>query len=208
MHLTQLLSPAHLVTAYGLIGVIAIIFAETGLLIGFFFPGDSLLFLAGAYAATSKTGQPHLALLPLLIGVAIASILGGQVGYWIGQFAGERLFSDPNHKIFRKKYIDQTKEVLERYGEMKAVLIARVIPVVRTFISPVVGAIGMPLHKFVIANVAGGLVWSVGVIMLGFALGSSINIDKYILPITAIIIIASVIPLVLEYRRQKTRANG
>jgi membrane-associated protein len=203
MSLTNLISPDHLVSAYGLIGVIFIIFAETGLLIGFFFPGDSLLFLAGAYAATSKPGVPHLMLLPLLFGVAIAAVVGGQVGYLIGRLAGEQLFANPKSKILKPKYIQQTRDVLERYGETKAVLIARVIPVVRTFISPVVGAIRMPLRKFAVANIIGGLVWSLGVTLLGFALGSSINIDKYILPITALIIIASVVPLILEYRKQR-----
>ncbi len=207
MAINNLLSPSYLVGTYGLIGVVSIIFAETGLLIGFFFPGDSLLFLAGAYAASTKAGQPHLSIVPLLIGVSIAAIAGGFVGYGIGKLLGEKLFANPNSKIFRKKYIDRTQDVLERYGETKAVLVARVIPVVRTFISPVAGAIHMPFRQFVIANIAGGLVWAVGIIMLGYALGSSINIDRYILPITAVIIIASVIPLFLEYRKQKSGAR-
>ncbi len=203
MHLTQFLSPDYLVSAYGLIGIIFIIFAETGLLFGFFFPGDSLLFLAGAYAATTKPGVPHLALIPLLIGVSLAAIFGGQVGYLIGRFAGERLFSNPKSKILKPKYIVQTQEVLERYGETKAVMLARVIPIVRTFISPVVGAVHMPVRKFVFANIVGGLVWALGITLLGFALGSSISIDKYILPITAAIIIVSLLPLAIEYRKQR-----
>lgn len=207
MSIVSMLSPDYLVSTFGLAGIIFIIFAETGLLIGFFFPGDSLLFLAGAYAATSKPGVPHLALVPLLIGVALAAVLGGQVGYLIGRFAGERLFSNPKSRIMKPKYIKQTRNVLERYGETKAVILARVIPIVRTFISPVVGAIEMPLHKFVVANVVGGLAWSLGVTLLGFALGSAINIDKYILPITAVIIIASVIPLIVEYRKQRREGH-
>ena len=203
MAVTNLFSPSYLVGTYGLVGVITIVFAETGLLIGFFFPGDSLLFLAGAYAASTKSGQPHLSLVPLLIGASIAAVAGGFVGYGIGHLLGEKLFANPRSKIFRKKYIDRTQDVLERYGETKAVLVARVIPIVRTFISPVAGAIHMPFRQFVIANTAGGIVWVVGIIMLGFALGTSINIDRYILPITAVIIVASVIPLILEYRKQK-----
>jgi membrane-associated protein len=203
MSLSGLISPDHLVSTFGLIGIIFIIFAETGLLFGFFFPGDSLLFLAGAYAATSKAGVPHLSLLPLLIGVAFAAVLGGQVGYYIGRFAGKQLFSRPQSRIFKPKYIEQTQAVLEKYGETKAVLLARVIPIVRTFISPVVGMVRMPLQKFILANVIGGLVWSLGITMLGYSLGSAINIDKYILPITAVIIVLSAIPIVLEYRKQR-----
>jgi membrane-associated protein len=203
MSLTSFISPDYLVGTFGLIGIIFIIFAETGLLIGFFFPGDSLLFLAGAYAATTRPGVPHLALVPLLIGVALAAVLGGQTGYFIGRLAGERLFANPKSKIFKPKYIKQTQDVLERYGETKAVLLARVIPVVRTFISPVVGMVKMPLRKFMVANIAGGLIWSLGVTLLGYGLGSSINIDKYILPVTAVIILLSVIPIFLEYRKQR-----
>jgi membrane-associated protein len=203
MSLTSFISPDYLVGTFGLIGIIFIIFAETGLLIGFFFPGDSLLFLAGAYAATTRPGVPHLALVPLLIGVALAAVLGGQTGYFIGRLAGERLFANPKSKIFKPKYIKQTQDVLERYGETKAVLLARVIPVVRTFISPVVGMVKMPLRKFMVANIAGGLIWSLGVTLLGYGLGSSINIDKYILPVTAVMILLSVIPIFLEYRKQR-----
>jgi membrane-associated protein len=203
MSLSTLLSPDHLVSTFGLVGIIFIIFAETGLLIGFFFPGDSLLFLAGAYAATSKPGIPHIALVSLLLGVAFAAVVGGQVGYLIGRFGGERLFSNPSSKILKPKYIERTREFLERYGETKAVLLARVIPIVRTFINPVVGAIQMPVRKFIIANVLGGLIWSLGITMLGYSLGSSINIDKYILPITAVIILASLIPVILEYRKHQ-----
>ncbi len=207
MSITSFISPDYLVSTFGLLGIIFIIFAETGLLIGFFFPGDSLLFLAGAYAATSRPGVPHLALIPLLIGVGLAAVVGGQTGYLIGRLAGEKLFANPNSKILKPKYIKQTQDILEKYGETKAVLLARVIPIVRTFISPVVGAVRMPVHKFVVANVVGGLVWAVGVTMLGYALGSSINIDTYILPITFLIVVISVIPIILEYRKHKRDAQ-
>lgn len=208
MSITNIISPEHLVSTYGLAGIIFIIFAETGLLIGFFFPGDSLLFLAGAYAASTKPGVKHLALIPLLIGVSLAAILGGQTGYFIGRFAGDKLLSNPNARIVKPKYVAQTRKILEKYGETKAVLLARVIPIVRTFVSPVVGVIQMPLRKFIVANVLGGLVWSFGIILIGYSLGSAINIDKYILPITALIIIASVMPIIFEYRKQKNNPNN
>jgi membrane-associated protein len=197
MSLTTIISPAHLVSAYGLIGVIFIIFAETGLLFGFFFPGDSLLFLAGAYAANSSNHGPHLPIMPLLIGVS--------VGYFIGRVTGEKLLNGKHLKFIKPRYIMRTQEVLERYGETKAVIFARVIPIVRTFISPVVGVVNMPLKKFIWANVIGGLIWSIGVTMLGYGLGSTINIDRYILPITGVIVIISFIPILLEYRKQKAK---
>lgn len=203
MALPEFLSPSYLIGTYGLAGIIFIVFAETGLLFGFFFPGDSLLFLAGAYAATTQTGQPHLDIIPLLIGVSIAAVGGGFVGYGIGRFLGAKLFEDPKSRLFPKKYIDKTQDALERYGETKAVILARFIPIVRTFMSPVVGAVHMPLRTFIVANTLGGLFWAVGVTMLGYWLGSSIDIDRYILPLTALIIILSFIPIFLEYRKAK-----
>ena len=207
MSVTDIISPSHLVSAYGLIGVIFIIFAETGLLIGFFLPGDSLLFLAGAIAASQKADGPHLPLVPLLIGVALAATIGGQVGFWIGRYLGVRLLDRPDHPIIKRKYITRTREILEQYGEFKAVLLARVIPIVRTFINPVVGALGMDAKRFAAANIIGGLVWAVGVTLLGYALGSSINIDKYILPITAVIVLLSAIPVIREVYKHRQKAK-
>lgn len=196
------------INSFGLAGVIAIIFAETGLLIGFFLPGDSLLFLAGAFAATHEKGHPHLNLALLLPGVAIAAVVGGQVGYVIGRRAGPVLFDRPDSRLFKPVYVERTREVLERYGETKAVLLARVIPVVRTFINPMMGTIRMPLRQFAVANVGGGVVWSVGVTLLGYALGSKVNVDAYILPITFVVVLLSVLPMIFEYRKQRRRAQA
>ncbi|HEV7208899.1 MAG TPA: VTT domain-containing protein [Mycobacteriales bacterium] len=198
-----LLSPTPYIDHFGLVGVWLIIFAETGLLIGFFLPGDSLLFLAGAYAATSKAGVPHLNLGLLLPGVAIAAVLGGQTGYLIGRRVGPRLFDKPESRLFKPAYVERTRAVMEKYGETKAVLLARVIPIVRTFINPMMGTVQMPAAKFAAANVAGGLVWSLGVTLLGYALGASISIDTYILPITFLIIVLSLMPILLEVRRHR-----
>jgi membrane-associated protein len=203
MSLTSLLSPSHLVSAYGLIGISIIIFAETGLLIGFFFPGDSLLFLAGAFAATSKPGQPHLQLIPLLVVVGLAAVIGGQVGFFIGRFLDRSLLERPGQKFIKQRYVNRTREVLERYGEFKSVLLARVIPIVRTFINPVVGALGMDAKRFLMANILGGLTWAIGVTLLGYVLGSAINIDKYLLPITGLIVVASAVPVVREILKNR-----
>lgn len=193
---------------FGLAGVILIIFAETGLLIGFFLPGDSLLFLAGAFAATHEKGRPHLNLAALLPGVAIAAVAGGFVGYAIGRYVGPKLFDRPSSRLFKPVYVDKTRTVLERYGETKAVLLARVIPVVRTFINPMMGTIRMPFRTFIVANVAGGLLWSLGVTLMGYGLGSSINIDAYILPITAGVVALSLLPILLEARRHRAAAHA
>lgn len=199
------LGASHLIATYGTLGVVAIIFAETGLLVGFFLPGDSLLVLAGAYAATHRPGQPHLPLVPLLLGVALAAIAGGQVGYLIGRRAGPALFERRDSRFFRREYVERTRVVLERYGEVKAVLLARVIPIVRTFINPVVGVVRMPAHSFAVANVVGGAVWSLGVTLAGYALGSAIHIDTYILPITAVVVVVSLVPVVREGARHRRR---
>lgn len=200
---SSILDATPYINSFGLLGVIAIIFAETGLLIGFFLPGDSLLFLAGAFAATHQHGHPHLNLALLLPGVALAAVLGGQVGYWIGRRAGPVLFDRPTSRLFKPIYVERTRLVMERYGETKAVLLARVIPIVRTFINPMMGTIQMPARQFAVANVGGGVLWSLGVTLLGYGLGSSINIDKYILPITFVVIVLSLLPILFEARKHR-----
>lgn len=199
----SLLSPTHLISTYGTIGIFLVIFAETGLLIGFFFPGDTLLFVAGAFSATHNPGAPHLNLALLLPAVAVAAVAGGETGYLIGRLGGEALLDRADSRLFKQRYVQRTRAVLERYGETKAVLLARVIPVVRTFINPVMGVVKMPVATFTVANVVGGLVWSIGVTLLGYALGASVNIDRYILPITAVILVASLVPILLEFRKHR-----
>lgn len=212
-HITDLLHPDQLIAGFGTaatIGVILIVFAETGLLLGFFLPGDSLLFLAGVYTTTSaKSGNhPHLTLGLLLPGVIIAAIVGGQTGYLIGRTAGVRLFHRPDSRLFKEVYVERTREVLERYGETKAVLLSRFIPVVRTFMNPAVGVAEMPQRAFTIANVVGGVVWAGGIVLLGYGLGKSVSIDKYILPITLVIVVVSAIPVINEFRGARRRGRA
>ena len=205
VHLPSWLEPGHLISTYGTIGLIIIIFAETGLLIGFFLPGDSLLVLAGAYCAT-KAGEPgHLDLFPVLLGVAVAALVGAQTGYFIGRKGGPVLFDRPKSRIFNPKNVEKTHEVLERYGEGKAIFLARFIPIVRTFMNPVCGAAKVSVRTFTLWNVIGGLTWSIGVTLIGFAVGKSIKIDRYVIPGTIVIVLLSVIPIVLEARKQRRR---
>jgi membrane-associated protein len=206
VHLPSWIDPAHLISSYGTIGLIVIIFAETGLLIGFFLPGDSLLVLAGAYCATKAGGpDPHLNLVSVLIGVAVAAMVGAQTGYFLGRFGGPKLFDRPKSRIFNPKNVEKAHEVLQRYGEGKAIVLARFIPIVRTFMNPVCGAARVSVRTFTTWNVVGGLIWSTGVTLIGYVVGKSIKIDRYIIPGTILIVLLSVVPIALEARRAQKR---
>ena len=190
-----------LVSTLGLIGVLGILFAETGLLVGFFLPGDSLLFAAGLFAADGK-----MSLAALLVGTPVAAIVGSQVGYAIGQASGPRLFSRADSRFFRHEYVERARHHLERFGAAKAIVLARFIPIVRTMLNPVAGVLRVPMRTFVLWNALGGVVWTVGVTLVGYWAGSKIpSIDKYLLPIVVLIVVVSVVPIVLEVRRAGSR---
>jgi membrane-associated protein len=193
----------------GVIGLLLIIYAETGLLFGFFLPGDSLLFLAGVFAAS---GQEGLDLWMLLLGVPIAAFLGAQTGWWIGHKAGPVLFDKPDSRLFKRSNVERAQAYLDKFGEGKAIVLARFLPIVRTFLNPVAGVLNVPIRKFTFFNAVGAVLWGAGVPLLGYAVGKAINdagnisIDKYILPLTAGIVVVSLIPVVLEFR--KARREG
>jgi membrane-associated protein len=207
------LDPKDLISTFGLIGVWTILFAETGLLIGFFLPGDSLLFLAGVGASgvgKELFGAP-LSLVGLLIGAPICAILGAQVGHLLGARYGRRMFDRPNSRLFKPEYVEKAEYYFVKFGPAKAVLLARFIPIVRTFLNPVAGMLGMPAKTFLLWNVIGGIVWTDGIITAGYLLGDSIpaeTIDKFLLPVVAVILLLSVLPILLEMlrgRRAKKR---
>jgi membrane-associated protein len=199
----NLLSAHSLLSSFGAIGVFLIMFAETGLLIGIFLPGDSLLFTAGLLCSTKVHDAVHLSLPAVLVAAAAGALLGAQTGYLIGRKAGPPLLDRPE-RIRLRRAVGQARDYLERYGETKAVVIARFIPFVRTVINPVAGVVNMPQRQFVVAQVAGGLAWSVGVSLAGYALGSRIpSIDNYLLPIVAAVVIVSLVPIALEIRRAR-----
>jgi membrane-associated protein len=189
------------ISPYGELVAWLIVFAETGLLLGFFLPGDSLLFTAGVLA-----GQSKLELWLLLPGAFIAAVVGDQVGYVIGHRAGPRLFRRPDSRLFKQEYVTRTHEFFEHHGP-KAVVLARFVPVVRTFMPVMAGVGRMNRRVFTIYNLIGALVWAVGVTLLGYALGNAIgsNIDTYLLPLIALVIVVSLIPVYVEWRRAKTR---
>lgn len=198
--------------AFGLIGVLVIMFAETGLLIGFFFPGDSLLFLAGVAASpmADKIVHTHLPLVPLLIGAPLAAIAGAQLGHLLGARAGRRLFARPDSRLFRQEYVERAEHYFTKYGPGKAVVLARFIPIIRTFLNPVAGVLRMPARRFFVWNVIGGTIWTVGMIFIGYFLAAKIvtvippnKLDTYLLPAVMVIVILSLIPIFIEIIRAR-----
>jgi membrane-associated protein len=208
MHLAALsLNPRDILDSFGpwaTVGLILIIFAETGLLIGFFLPGDSLLFTGGILAS-----QGNLNIAVIAMGCFLAAVIGDQVGYTIGHRAGPPLFRRPDSRIFKQRYVDRTKEFFDKHGP-KTILLARFVPVVRTF-APVLAGVGkMHRRTFTTYNVVGGFVWAVGVTVAGYILGSAIgsDIDKYLLPIIAVIVVLSILPPLIEMRRERRRTRA
>ena len=182
------------------------VFLESGVL-PVPFPGDSLLFIAGFFASTKAGGNdPHLHLAAVVIGSFLAAVAGAQVGYWIGRLFGTTLFK-PNARIFKTKYLEQAHAFFEERGN-RAVVIARFIPFVRTIVPMLAGAGRMTQRTFLTANVIGAALWAGGISLLGFFLGKQIgedNIDHYLLPIVFLIIVLSLIPPFLEWRKHKRR---
>jgi membrane-associated protein len=207
------LDPKDLLHTFGLIGVWAVLFAETGLLIGFFFPGDSLLFLAGVAAspvADSIFGDgTQISLAGLLIGAPVCAILGAQLGHLLGARYGRRMFERPDSKLFKREYVDKAEYYFEKFGPAKAVVLARFIPIVRTFLNPVAGTLGMPARKFLLWNIVGAFLWTDGVLLIGYLLAKQIynaigdKIDHYILPVVALVVLISVLPILIEILRER-----
>jgi membrane-associated protein len=193
-------SVSHLIASAGLLGLIGIIFAETGLLIGFFLPGDSLLVAAGAFASPGRhlvgSTNVHLNLAALLIGCAIAAALGAEVGYVIGRTAGPPLFNRPKSRFFKPEFVERAHWYFEKFGNVTVVL-ARFIPVIRTFANPVAGVSEMDVKTFTFYNVIGAVLWTTGVVLLGYFIGNSVK-DSELIPA---VILVSLIPLGIELVR-------
>jgi membrane-associated protein len=199
----DLLHPDKLIEAFGTIGLFAVIFAESGLFFGFFLPGDSLLFTAGVLCA--KADSPLWPFPVVLVGVALAAIIGDQVGYVFGRRMGPAIFRRPDSRLFKQAHVEKAQTYFEEHGP-KTILLARFVPIVRTF-APIVAGVGRMEYKtFVTYNVMGGLLWGVGITSLGFLLGEAVDIDKYLLPVIAVIVLISVIPVALELRKAKREA--
>ena len=199
-----------LLKTFGIIGVWVIMFAETGLMVGFFLPGDSLLFLAGIAAspvAKAIVGTT-LPLGWLLLITPVCAIAGAQLGHWFGARYGRPLFHRPDSRLFKVEYVDKAEYYFNKYGPAKAVVLARFIPIVRTFLNPVAGVLEMPARKFFVWNVVGGVLWTNGVLIAGWALAKNITdwippekIDSYIIPVTLLIVLISALPILIEVAR-------
>ncbi|MFA6279040.1 MAG: VTT domain-containing protein [Candidatus Paceibacterota bacterium] len=192
------LDPIALVKAGGYVGIALIVFAESGVLLGIFFPGDSLLFTAGLLSAGG-----FLSVIPLMILVSAAAILGDSVGYWFGTKVGNALFTRPDSRFFKQAYVTRTQAFYAKYGG-RAIILARFVPIVRT-IAPILAGVGsMTYSRFLSYNILGGCLWGAGMILLGYSLGSIIpNSEKYVFPLALVIIVLSFIPILIEYARNR-----
>ncbi|MDH4147457.1 MAG: VTT domain-containing protein [Acidimicrobiia bacterium] len=189
----NVLDAESLLRTLGHIGLFAVVFAESGLLVGFFLPGDSLLFTAGLFAATGQLSLPLV-----LVGCLVAAIAGDQVGYLFGRRVGPALFSRPDSRIFKQKHVERAQEFFDHHGP-KTIVLARFVPIVRTFAPIVAGVGGMNYRTFVTFNVIGGSLWSLGVTTLGYLLGRRYPwIADNLVYVSALIIAISLVPIALE----------
>ena len=201
------LDPQTMMTTFGDLAfwiVVAIIFAECGLLIGFFLPGDSLLFVLGLFIASGA--------ISMNIGVAcvilvIAAIAGNITGYWIGYSSGPRLFSKPDSKLFRKEYVDKTHEFFNRYGN-RAIVQARFVPIVRTFITAVAGVGRMHFWNFALYSAIGAILWAAGITLLGYFLGNVPFVEKNLELIILLIVFISVLPMIFEWIKHRRERSA
>lgn len=188
-----------LIKTVGYTGVFGVVFAETGLFLGFFFPGDSLLFVAGLLA-----GQSFFSLPILIFGLFISAVLGNMFGYEFGRRIGPKIFSREDSLIFKKAHALKAQSFYEKHGP-KMIVLARFMPIVRTF-APIVAGVGnMRYPVFFLYNVIGAFFWTVLLVLLGYFLGSVINVDKYLLPIILLIVFLSFLPAITAYIREKRK---
>jgi membrane-associated protein len=186
----------------GVLLVCVIVFIETGFFVGFFLPGDSLLVTAGVFAAAG-----NLNIVTLLTLVPLCAIVGDQIGYWIGRKAGEALYRRPDSLLFRRRHLDSAHQFYEKYGG-KTVILARFVPIIRTFCPPVAGAARMPYKRYFAYDIAGGILWVGSMTLGGYFLGKSIpNISQRIHYVIAIVIILSLLPALFGILRAKHAAS-
>ena len=197
------LDPDVLIETFGTVGLLAIVFVESGLLVGFFLPGDSLLFTAGLLSAAGT--MPPLWV--LLITIPLAAIAGDQVGYAIGRRAGPAVFRRPDSRLFRQEYVDKAQGYFERYGA-RTIVIARFVPIIRTFVPVMAGVSRMQYKTFVVYNAIGALLWGVGVTLLGYLLGQVQFVHDNIEPILIAIVAISLIPVAVELLRARRRSGS
>ncbi len=200
------LDPQSLLEGFGswaLLGIVAVIIAETGLLVGFFLPGDSLLFTAGLLTGQGVVHQPIWVVVPV---TALAAFAGDQLGYLIGYRAGPRLFDRPDSRLFKRSFVDKTHEFFDRYGS-RAIVLGRFIPIVRTFLPVTAGISRMPYRRFVAIDAIGALVWGAGVTTLGFFLGQISFIRTNIEVLLIVMVLVSITPPGIELLRHRATSR-
>ncbi len=200
------LDPEHLIDTVGLLGLFLVVFAESGLLIGFFLPGDSLLFTAGFFASSPSSVDEalHLPLVPLLLGTWIAAVAGDQVGYVFGQRVGPALFRRPDSRFFKQENVDKAQVFFEKHGA-KAIVLARNVPIVRTFTPITAGVSRMEYRTFVTFNVIGGTIWAFGVTLLGYFLGQVEVVEENLEVAILLVVAISCAPIAVELLKARQR---
>ena len=193
------LDPTHVINTFGLVGMMAILFAECGLLVGFFLPGDSLLFTAGLLVAGGLVAPLWVVLLLL----PIAAVAGNLAGWWIGRKAGPAVFDRPDSRVFKRRHVEQAQQFFDRNGA-RTIVLARFVPVVRTFATVMAGAARMDFRRFALYSVIGGVAWTTAVTLLGYWLGHVAvvrdHVELFILGIVAV----SLVPVAVEALRRRT----
>jgi membrane-associated protein len=195
----------NLVSNGGMFLLAAIIFAECGLLVGFFLPGDSLLITAGILIGGHRV---QIDFVPLALVLWLAAVVGESVGYYIGKKAGKTLYNRPNSRFFKREHLERTHAFYQKHGG-KTIVLARFIPIIRTFVPVVAGAGEMDMKTFTLYNIAGGFLWIVGVLLIGLLLGKSVaNIGDYLYLIIGLVILLSIIPPAIEFLKARKRKVG
>ncbi|MFF4398032.1 DedA family protein [Streptomyces sp. NPDC001480] len=198
------LDPNYLLDTYSVWGLLLIVFAESGLLIGFFLPGDSLLFTCGLLITTNDLDFPLWGAIAL---ICLAAVLGDQAGYMFGRKVGPSLFNRPDSRLFKQENVTKAHEFFEKYGP-KSLVLARFVPIVRTFTPIIAGVSGMRYRSFLTFNVIGGVLWGAGVTLLGSWLGKHALVRDHIETILILIVLISVIPIAIEFLRARSKAKN
>jgi membrane-associated protein len=209
----QWLDPGYLITAlvgamgpWAIVGICLIVFAECGLLVGFFLPGDSLLFTAGLFVATGVIAEPLWLVCTVLV---VSALLGNLVGYWIGRAAGPPIFERPSSRLFKKEHVEKTHAFFEKYGN-RAVVLGRFVPIVRTFLTVMAGVARMDARSYLTYSFLGGIAWAAGVTVLGYWLGGFAVVREHIELMLLLIVALSVLPIAVEFvkaRRERAAAR-
>ncbi|GAA4320288.1 VTT domain-containing protein [Klenkia terrae] len=202
--MSSFLDPEHLVNTFGLIGLVVILFAECGLLVGFFLPGDSLLFTAGLLVAGGVFTVP---LWVLLVALPLAAIAGNLVGYWIGRRLGPAVFSRPDSRLFKAEYVHKSQAFFDRNGS-RTILLARFVPIIRTFATVMAGASLMDFRRYAVWSVIGGVLWAGGVTLLGYWLGQVTVVREHVELFILGIVALSLVPVVIEVVRNRRAGSA